>query len=116
MPMDQIALIAFGLCVIAVGVGNFFGSTSRFVIYANIVQELDDDTRKKYQRLISPSYVLIGLTVTVLAMLLPRLQGTSNASVAAVVLIPIFIGAAAWIFVCNKKYLGRFVVPKFKRR
>ena len=115
MQTDQIMLAVCGLCIIALGIGNLLGSASRFVIYTNIVQELDIETRKKYQKAIFPPYVLIGLLVVVLAIILPRLQDTSAAYIAAGILIPLFVGSVIWVFICNKKYLGRFVAPKTKR-
>ena len=115
MQTDQIVLLVCGLCVVGVGIANFFGSTSRFVIYANIVRELDAETRKKYQKSIFPPYLILGLCFAALAFILPNLQQTGVATIATAVMIPLLVAAIVWIFMCNKKYLGRFVVPKFKR-
>ena len=115
MQIDQIILLVCGLCVIGVGVGNLVGSTNRFVIYANVVRELDTKTRKKYQKSIFPPYMILGACIAAFAFFLPRLQQTGDATIAAAVIIPLLVVSFVWIFICNKKYLGRFVVPRLKR-
>ena len=115
MQMEQILLAVSGLCILAVAFGNLKGSVNRLVIYRNVVEELDTETRKKYQKSIFLPYTLLGLCIGALSIALPSIRDTRDTYIAAAVMIPVLVGSFIWLFICNKKYLGRFIVPKLKR-
>ncbi len=115
MAWQQIVLAVCGLGLIGIGLGNFFGVKNRFVIYRHIVDETDGETLRRYQKAILGPYVLLGLGFIAFAVAVPYIIGPQGSNIAAAAVITIFLAAFIWIAVCNKKYLGRFSGPNFRR-
>jgi hypothetical protein len=115
MTWQQIVLALCGLGLIGIGFGNFFGVKSRFVIYRHIVDETDGETLRRYQKAILGPYVLLGLGFIAFAVAVPSISDPHSGKIAAVAGVAVFLAAFVWIAVCNKKYLGRFSGPNFRR-
>ncbi len=112
---QQIASALCGLLFIGVGFGNLKGYSSRFVVHRHIVEDTDEETRKKYQKSIFAPYVIFGLSFIVFSFTVPHIQNNEDLNRAAVIVLAGFVIFFIWLLVCNKKYLGRFSAPNFKK-
>ena len=115
MTWQQIVLALCGVGLIGIGLGNFLGTKSRFVIYRHIVDETDGETLRKYQKAILGPYVLLGLGFIAFAVAVPHIGDPQSGKIAAILGIAVLLVAFVWIVACNKKYLGRFSGPNFRR-
>ena len=116
MLWQQIVLVLCGLAMIAIGIGHFRAWISRLIIYRHIVDELDEETRKKYQKSVVPPYILLGLCFITYAIAYPYIKAVRSAYAFGGIWLAGLLVYFIWHMVCNKKYLGRYTSLNFKGR